>query len=296
MGNKDNISIVVASDNHFAILLGALIKSIEVNHKTAEKIDVYVLDDGISPKNKGRLNSMVDHQMITLYWIDKNKIVPESVALPIDNSIFPFTAYYRLFAPQIIPEVIEKLIYIDVDMIVLEDISRLWHTDINNALFAAVQDRSKVVSCDWAGIKNYKELGIPADTKYLNSGLLVIDTRKWRNENAASKVLEVINRNFEFINFPDQYGLNVAFYDQWHQLDDNWNWPSILENKNPYIIHFTGTKPIFKSYNFIPEFQKIFYDYLKLTPWKDHQPVSHFKLLYKKLRIKIKKKIIGIIN
>ena len=45
---NNNISVIVASDNHYAILIAALLKSIEVNHKTSEHIDFYIIDDNIS--------------------------------------------------------------------------------------------------------------------------------------------------------------------------------------------------------------------------------------------------------
>lgn len=52
MNSGERISIVLASDNYYAILIAAMIKSIEVNHKTDEPIDFYILDDNISARNK----------------------------------------------------------------------------------------------------------------------------------------------------------------------------------------------------------------------------------------------------
>lgn len=289
---QEHISIVVACDNHYAILLAALIKSIEENHKTDEKIDFYILDDGISARNHEKLQSLIKPEMTTLYWLKASSIIPDDIAIPIDNTAFPFTTYYRLFAPHSISDEVRKVIYLDVDMIVLEDISKLWHTDIENKLFAAVQDWQLTVSCSWGGIPNYKELGIPADTKYFNAGLMIMDTKMWRDEKVTERVIKFMHENINFINFADQYGLNAVLYDQWFALDPKWNWFAQFENESPHIIHFLDIKPTFKSYRSQLNFKEYFYKYLRLTPWKDHKPVSHYNRLFKKLCTKIKKKFL----
>ncbi|MFD2162922.1 glycosyltransferase family 8 protein [Paradesertivirga mongoliensis] len=290
MGNQDIITLVVASDNQYAILLGALLKSIEENHKTGEKIDVYVLDDKISASNKSRISSTVNPERITLNWKTISSVIPPHLTIPVDNTAFPFTAYYRIFASHAIPADRERVIYLDVDMIVLADISKLWKTDIGDCLFAAVQDWQLTVSCSWGGIPNYKELGIPADTKYFNSGLLIMNAKKWRDEDITTKVIKFMHENVKFINYADQYGLNGALYDRWFQLDSNWNCFAQFENEAPYIIHFLDVKPIFKSYRSRPEFKEEFYKYLRLTPWKDHKPVTNYNRLFKKIYTKVKKK------
>jgi lipopolysaccharide biosynthesis glycosyltransferase len=282
--------LVVASDNQYAILLAALLKSIEVNHHTEERIDVYILDDNISSKNKEKIQASVTPEVTTLKWLKIDSVIPPHITIPIDNTAFPLTCYYRIFAPYAIPETVSKVIYLDVDMIVLEDISKLWNTDIGSYLFAAVQDWQLTVSCSWGGIQNYKELGIPADTKYFNSGLLVMNAIKWREEDATGRVISFMHDNIKFINYADQYGLNGALYDQWYQLDAKWNWFALFENEAPYIIHFLDVKPIFKSYKSKPEFKDEFYKYLRLTPWKDYKPVHNYNRLLKKVYTKLKKK------
>lgn len=296
MSSKNNISLVVASDNQYAILLAALLKSIEENHRTEEKIDVYILDDNISSKNKEKINQTITPSITTLNWLTIDSVIPKDITIPIDNTAFPLTCYYRIFAPYAIPKDVEKVIYLDVDMIVLEDISKLWNTNIGDHLFAAVQDWQLTVSCSWGGIPNYKELGIPADTKYFNSGLLVMNAKKWREEDVTSRVIQFMHENIKFINYADQYGLNGALYNQWYELDSKWNWFALFEHESPFIIHFLDVKPIFKSYKSKPEFKDQFYKYLKLTPWKDYKPVHNYNRLIKKIYTKLKKKSLQIFS
>src|ERR1700761_8756774 len=190
MSLQDNISLVAATDNHYAILLAALIKSIEVNHKTSEKIDFYIIDDGISNTNIKKIQDSSDASITTLHWFKSNEVIPRGINIPIDKSAFPITTYLRLFAPYIIPQETKRVIYLDVDMIVLEDISKLWHIDIEGRLFGAVIDIAETVDSTWSGIPNYKQLGLDPKTKYFNAGLLLIDPIKWREEDISNKVIK----------------------------------------------------------------------------------------------------------
>lgn len=293
MPQENRISIVVASDNHYVILLSALLKSIEVNHKTPEKIDVYIIDDGISASSKERLLSQINPAVTSLYWFKTSEVIPADVKMPVDKSAFPLTTYLRLFAPYIIPRELDKVIYMDVDMLVLDDISKLWHTPLEDQLFGAVVDLCEVVDSEWGGIPNYKELGIPAGSKYFNAGLMVIDPLKWREQDITNKVIKSIHDNLATANFPDQYGLNIVLVNKWKELDRGWNAFAVKDRPDPKIIHFLDIKPIFKSYNCNKAYQEEFYKYLRLTPWKEHKPVSDYRRLARKATIKLKKIIQG---
>ncbi len=79
--------------------------------------------------------------------------------LPLDASSFPLNVYARLFIPHFISPLLEKVIYLDVDMIMEKDIQELWNIDLQDKMISGVIDRSGVVSSSWGGISNYKELG-----------------------------------------------------------------------------------------------------------------------------------------
>ncbi len=291
---KPPISIVIASDNFYAILIAPLIKSIELHHKTAEKLEFFIIDDGITPKNKQRLLDTLDPAMSRIQWVKAADALSQHIRVPVDNTAFPATAYLRLFAPHVIPTDREKVLYLDCDMLVLDDIAKLWHIDLSDHLFAAVQDLQEVVSCSWGGIPNYKELGIPADSKYFNSGLLLINAKKWRDEARTTKVIQCLIDNAKYVNWVDQYGLNAALANQWLELDRSWNWYASQGDKTatgdtPRIIHFLDIKPIFKSYASNKAFQTEFYKYMQLTPWKAHKPVSDYRRLIRKTYNKVKK-------
>lgn len=288
------ITIVMASDDFYAILIAPLLKSIETNHKSGEKLDFYVIDDEISAKNKRKLEATINPATSNLTWVKASEAIFQDLKVPADKSAFPQTAYLRLFAPYVVPAGRQRVIYLDCDMLVQDDIATLWKMDLGGKAFGAVQDPQELVSCSWGGVPNYEQLGIPADSKYFNSGLLLIDVKKWQADRVTHKVIQCLIDNQQYVNWVDQYGLNAGMANQWHELDKRWNWTAgkadrTPDNQAPAIIHFLDVKPIFKSYTSNKNFQAEFYRYIKLTPFKSHKPVSDYVRVARKVYNKVKK-------
>lgn len=290
MEKDSSIAIIVACDDHYVVLLAALLKSIEFHHKTSENIVVFIVEDGISAKNQKKLTSSLDKGKINLLWISMDDAIPEDMHIPFDRSSYPKNIHTRIFIPHFIPDRFDKIIYLDVDMILMRDISDLWNVDLGDNMLAAVMDpRLKVFSNSWGGILNYKELGFAPDTKYFNTGILVINNKKWREENSAATVVKCIADNEKFANYPDQYGINIVMANRWIELDPRWNWFADTACDDPFLIHFIGRKPMYQTYDNREEFKKIFYEHLNQTQWRNFKPIGESKRYIKKISNLIKK-------
>lgn len=75
---------------------------------------------------------------------------------------------------------------------------------------AAALDRNKDFGHPWGGVGNYKKLGFTADMPYLNTGVMLIDAAKWRENQITTKTIDAINQYKEYSHLADQYGLNVV--------------------------------------------------------------------------------------
>ncbi len=289
MNKKEKIVIVVASDNQYAVLTAGLIKSIEINHKTDELLSFTIINDGISKANQEKLKRSVNASITQVNFVEPKSIIPPNVKLPLDQSTYPIIAYLRLFAPFAVEQSCKKIIYMDVDMLMYDDISNLYNIDIGENIIGAVQDYQFIVSSPYA-IKNYKELGIPAEAKYFNSGLLVINPQKWIKEDIANKVIKCMVDNKGYYDYPDQYGFNVVLYKQWYELNLRWNCSDYFDEViNPGLIHFLNIKPIFKSCPSIQKHKDEFYRVLSMTEFRDFKPRSDYHRLFKKGLTKAKK-------
>jgi len=290
MATNNSIGIIVACDNHYVVLLAALLKSIEFHHKTNENIEVFIVEDGISKRNRKKLIASLNPEKMQLIWISMDEAIPDNMSIPFDRSSYPKNIHTRIFIPHFIPERYDKIIYLDVDMILMRDISDLWNIDLGDQMMAAVMDpRLKVFSNSWGGILNYKELGFAPDTKYFNTGILVINNKKWREEDSAVTVVKCISDNEKFANYPDQYGINIVMANRWVELDSRWNSFADTICEDPFLIHFIGRKPMYKTYDNREEFKKIFFEHLNQTKWHNFKPIGESKRYIKKITNIIKK-------
>ena len=284
------ITIVAVCDDHYLILLGALIKSIEINHVSDEHINLYIIEDHVSSTNKSKLIDSTNNNLISIFWIKLEDAIPKGLSIPLDYSSYPLNIYMRLFIPFFMAKEIKKVLYLDVDMVTLKDIKNLWEIDLGDNILGAVLDpRIKTVGNSWGGIKNYQELKLDPETKYFNTGLLLINTEKWRQEKITEKIINCIENNRKFANYPDQYGLNVILNNKWMELDSRWNFFCTSEHGDPFIIHYVDRKPIYKTYGNSPAYLATFYHYLSLTSWKGFRPIGESRRYQKKIFNVIKK-------
>ena len=270
-------------------MLAALIKSIEVNHTSDTHIELFIVDDHIDNNNKAKIVKSHTSAHISLTWLPIEQVIPQNLNLPFDTSTFPLNVYIRVLISHFIPDYCSRAIYLDVDMIVRKDLLPLWETDLQDKIIAGVVDRSEKVSSTWGGIPNYEELALDPESKYFNSGLLIIDVVKWRGTDLSAKILECIAYNKKHAFFPDQYGLNVVFADKWHELDQQWNTIAESEHPDPSIIHFIGVKPIYQNYKNNVFYKNEFFKYLEMTKWKGYRPISGYNQFLNKLSKKVQK-------
>jgi lipopolysaccharide biosynthesis glycosyltransferase len=194
--------------------------------------------------------------------------------IPTDGAAFEHLAawtngtrmhYGRLLIASILPPEVERALYLDADILVLGDISPLWEIDLEGAAVGAVIDAGvdALMKNDQLGRWN-----IPRVLDYFNSGVLLIDLERWRDQRIAEKVLEYVARNPTSL-FPDQNALNVVCDGHWKQLDLRWNFQRHMEHRladmspanRPAIVHFvTGEKPWNAA---IPNANATFYDSIR---------------------------------
>ncbi len=247
---SEGIILISVVDKHLAVMQAALLQSVQHNHKSGEKIIYYIVADNLTSSIRKRIEFGIDNDIIDIIWLKIEDVLYKRTRLTSDKSFYPINVYARLFAPYFLPQKCEKAIYLDVDMICREDISKLWSINIGEYPVAGVIDGAKTFDGKWAGIPNYHELGFSAKTEYFNSGMFVMNIQRWNALDATYNIIKIIDQNRKFASFPINYGMNVFFAGQWHKLDKRWNSLAPFDEEDPFIIHFVGSKPIFKSYRF----------------------------------------------
>jgi len=274
----ESIHLLMASDDNYAQHMGVAIVSILKNKKNNHSIIFHILDGGISEINKNKIKKIIEdgNQKICFYKIEDEKInsFPEIGYLS-------KATYYRLLITEILPDTINKVLYIDCDIVVLNDLYNLYNHDLNNRPIAAVKD---IKSEEILRIYFYPKLL----NSYFNAGVLLINLKYWRQNNVLPKFIDFINKYHAQLIAPDQDILNCIFKNNWIELEPKFNVDlkheshNAMPKKNTVILHYSDKiKPW--SYLYYGKNKKYYFDYLAISPW------SNFKYPNKNLKNIIKK-------
>ena len=226
-----------------------------------------------SPETGKKLESLVEGNEKAAIEI-VNFEPPEEIELP-TRIHYTKDIYTRLWVSDFFPESVDRVLYLDSDMIIVGDIAELWQTEISGKMIAAVDIPSSTRN---------QTLGIDNTYNYFNSGVLLFDLDMWRRQQAFAKITSYIQSNSDKLIDPDQDALNACFFDQRYALDLRWNviapftW---INNELDYsyeqcveivqsakIVHFNGQSKPWHFLNTHPRKQD-YWKYLKMSPWRD---------------------------
>jgi lipopolysaccharide biosynthesis glycosyltransferase len=265
-----NISIVCAADDNYAMPLAVMLRSAIDNLDPKACLDIYVLDGGIREVSKQLVKQSLDD--VCCYKIKWLQLPQSSYdwAVPIEH--LSKAAYLRLMIADLLPKDLEKVIYLDCDIIVQSDLVNLWNIDIKSFSVAAVQSAGIPFVSSPRGVSRYSELGIPEDSKYFNSGVLLINLLQWRADDIACKAIEYIKHFGHTLVYADQDVLNALLASKWKELDNKWNQelPYLFEAdsiQNAYIVHYISKNKPWQVPSHRKDADELFLSYLAKTKW-----------------------------
>jgi len=261
----ENIHVALAFDDNYLEHSIVLMTSILANKNDNEKIFFHIIDGGLNDRSKEILWNM-KNCVINFYTVDKSVFEHYK-----KSDYYPISMLYTMILPDVIN--VDKLIYLDSDMVVNSSLTELWQINLEDNFVAAIEDAN--------GKKYAKRFGLKIDSKFFNSGVMLINCKKWLENDiphrAAKISMEKTGTTFGF----DQTVLNQLFEDKVKFLDLKWNlqycpinvWPTyenIDEYKkailNPNIIHYVGDyKPWKQGLGCFNPKQENYFRYHKLT-------------------------------
>ena len=289
--NSDSINIVLASDNNYAQHVAIVAASILCN--TQAKVCFHILSDGISQQKVDLIQRTIDSLggQLSVYDLSSYQCFEKLFT----SGHISKAAYFRLDIANILPREVDKVIYMDVDLLVLQDIAELWKCDLQGKPLAAVPDYGIMASKRL--MKQKKQvLGLSMDSLYFNSGVVVMDLKQWREHNYAEQVIRLAAEGN--LTHHDQDALNKVFMGKWMPLPLKWNVippifnlfskillrndlrkNAISARKNKAVLHYAGR---YKPWEFESKdgFNEKYYYYLQKTAFADvkmPQPSKNMK-------------------
>lgn len=209
------MNILYASNNKFiSIMLTSIVSLLE---NTEQKISLYIIDDDISEKNKNIIKKKVyEYKYVqNLIFIDASNCINRMRGKIRTSNEWPMVAFVRLYLTELLPNDIEKILYMDCDTIICDDICDLWNEDITEYNVAGVLDCMD---------DNYKEkIGLGIGHLYINSGVLLFNLNKLRDINIEKEFVDLVNKRGSCFKYPDQDVINVVMRDSIKVLPMKYN-------------------------------------------------------------------------
>lgn len=298
------MNVVYYSSDFFSEMCGVAIESLCENNTDSDEINVYVVEDHISGKNKKRLTDITDKFGRNLKFI----------RMPSQEEVYPGVTvnlgrtYARMALGEILPQEVDRVISFDSDTLVMDSLNEMYNTQLSDDEYVA-----GVYDCVGAAIQK-KVLHVPDDLKYCNAGMFLIDLKKWREQNVGQQLLEAVLKNADgkhIMYFLEQDLMNLTFYKHLKLLHPRYNmltsiyyfdYKDILKMKHPVvyyeedevveakqkpaILHATTCFYIKKRMwveNSDHPYHKFYLKYRNNTGWKDEPLIQDERKTSKKL-------------
>jgi lipopolysaccharide biosynthesis glycosyltransferase len=240
MNERRTIPIFFACDEDFVKYMMVTLRSVIDNASKEYEYKIYVLNTGISNERQKLVKDM-ENENFSLSFVDVSLYLDKMKGkLPL-RDYYSMTTYYRLFISQMYPEY-DKVIYLDSDVVVVDDISKLYAYDLKGYYVGAANDQL-VQQLEVFGRYVEQVLGVDRN-RYFNAGVLLMNCQALRDTDFLDRFVELVN-TYTFIVAQDQDYLNVICKDKVLYLPVSWNLEASSEITIPEneisLIHFNMT-------------------------------------------------------
>lgn len=288
--------VIYHSSDAFAKVTGVSMLSLFENNQSLEEIEVLYIHKGLTEQNREKLKMIANQYGRKITFLD----MPDwkqlkNLNLRSSKSAWLGYGYNRLFLTDIVPEHIDRVIYLDSDTLIEDSLEELWNINFEDCYLAGVDD------CLSSSYRNLVDLR--AEGVYCNSGVLLINLKKWREENMGTKFAEILRQNNGYFLFNEQSVLNSVFEEKIKILPQQYNVNSLIylfsydelmklrrpyhfsytpeecetAREHPIITHFTGNFYVLRRpwiENSDHPHKDAFLKYYRLTPWSDEPLMS----------------------
>ena len=261
---KERITVFFAVDDNYVDFLLITLASIVDNAKDEKySYNFKILHSGLSQASRKKLSRFNCHRFKVTYFNVSNNLTQMENKFKV-RDYYTLTTYYRLLIPDTF-FYIDKALYLDCDIVVLEDLSKLYSVDIGDNLVGAIKDASVQIVPEFITYVN-KALNIKQQ-EYFNAGILVMNLKKMRTTHLLKRVYE-LSKTVAFKVAQDQDLLNVICRNKVTYIDPAWNVMPIGERAvNINLIHYNLIYKPWKRTDIM--YQEHFWHYAKKMDLQD---------------------------
>ena len=248
--------ILVTLDRNYLKVLSVMLYSLSQSDPEGV-YTVYVVNNTLTEEDFASLSALLPRTELV------NVRVPEDLLqnAPVSDR-YPTEMYYRLFAARYLPQQLERILYLDPDLVVLHSLRSLYQIDFDSKLFAAA---SHIESRTFREL-NRRRLHLSEHAKYLNSGVMMMNLALLRKESPQT-IIDYIQSHKATLLLPDQDVLNALYADRTVPLD-----PLVYNLGEKYLrlknLHLPPQEKL--TLDWVRSNTAIVHYYGRNKPWKEH--------------------------
>ena len=248
--------ILVTLDRNYLKVLSVMLYSLSQSDPEGV-YTVYVVNNTLTEEDFASLSALLPRTELV------NVQVPEDLLqnAPVSDR-YPTEMYYRLFAARYLPQQLERILYLDPDLVVLHSLRSLYQIDFDGKLFAAA---SHIKSRTFREL-NRRRLHLSEHAKYLNSGVMMMNLALLRKESPQT-IIDYIQSHKATLLLPDQDVLNALYADRTVPLD-----PLVYNLGEKYLrlknLHLPPAEKL--TLDWVRSNTAIVHHYGRNKPWKEH--------------------------
>lgn len=262
---KNTIHIAFSTDKNY--IENTIVAMVSVLLNCNDKINFYILSSEFGQEEEKKFCAVKKIKDCNIFFKNINQEEYKKYFPNIDAH-YSLPVYYRFLIPRLFPE-IDKFLYLDGDLIVTTDVSKLFNTNLKKYPLAMCEDFNKH---SFNARLNMKEKSI-----YYNAGVMLINCKIWREEQLADKLFDFALKHKETIVFPIQDALNPYMEGKILTLDKTWNSQVYQTEENQVIYNFNCKKDKTNIIHYIG----------KVKPWSVNAVKNRFFDIYFKYKQRI---------
>ncbi len=261
------IPVFFAVDDGYSPFLAVSIQSLADHASPENQYSIKILHTDISVENKKKI-SKYQRENIDIEFVDLNYYIEKIQDKLYTRDYYSKTTYFRLFIPNLYPQY-DKALYLDCDIVILDDIANLYGSDMGDNLVAAAPDdviQTIKVFQDYVE----KVVGVADHRNYFNAGILLMNLDELRKFKFQEKFIYSLGK-ITFSVAQDQDYLNRLCKGRVKLIDKNWNRMPVTKDKvKPSDVKLVHYNLAFKPWHFEDIlFKEFFWEYAKKTEYFD---------------------------
>lgn len=266
------MNILFTADKHYLNHIYECIESF-LRFPVLEGYDIYIFHSDCTEEDIRQFELKIDNRAnIHFIFVD-----PEKFSDFPDNKRYPKLIYYRIYAAQFLPEELDRILYLDGDIVVINPLDELYQTDFEDNYFCASTHVGKMLKK-----VNQLRLGIKEEVDYINSGVLLMNLQALREYQKPEEALTYALEKSKYLSLPDQDVITALYGNKTKMID------TLKYNLSDRIMTLHNTKAGNQKIdlNWIRENGVIIHYFGKNKPWNKSY-IGKLNIFYEELKAEI---------